>query len=157
MYNYDLGGGIRYDSEEYRKKILKIDGGPGSGNWGHAGVEGQLGGSAPGDESGNSKQKESTEDRKINKFNNDLAKKTRDKLLKRKRNPYRHHEPAETEWISFEDYAGSTNDFLKACKNNGLFPVHWTGNGVIVTTKEEAEKARSMFPRSRWKEIAEQM
>lgn len=49
MFNYDKGGGIRYDSDEYKEKVLgNQDGGPGSGNWGHAGVPGKVGGSASG-------------------------------------------------------------------------------------------------------------
>lgn len=49
MYNYDNGGGIRYDSQEYREKIMgNADGGPGSGNWGHGGRPGKVGGSSGG-------------------------------------------------------------------------------------------------------------
>lgn len=49
MYNYDMGGGIRYDSAEYSEKILgNADGGPGSGNWGHGGRPGKRGGSTGG-------------------------------------------------------------------------------------------------------------
>lgn len=33
MVNFDMGGGIRYDSEEYQIQILKRDGGDGSGNF----------------------------------------------------------------------------------------------------------------------------
>lgn len=48
MFEYDIGGGIRYDSEEYKSGILNADGGSGSGNWGHAGRPGKRGGSAGG-------------------------------------------------------------------------------------------------------------
>ena len=49
VYNYDMGGGIRYDSAEYQEKILNnTDGGPGSGNWGHGGRPGKRGGSTGG-------------------------------------------------------------------------------------------------------------
>lgn len=45
-FNFDMGGGIRYDSDEYKAKVLNTDGGKGSGNWGHTGRPGQRGGSA---------------------------------------------------------------------------------------------------------------
>ncbi len=60
--NFDMGGGIRYDSKEYRENIsnfsenclttevnivtLKLDGGSGSGNFGHGGRPGKVGGSS---------------------------------------------------------------------------------------------------------------
>lgn len=47
FYDYDMGGGIRYDSDEYIENIHQ-DGGPGSGNWGHGGRPGKVGGSASG-------------------------------------------------------------------------------------------------------------
>lgn len=48
MFDWDLGGGIRYDSEEYQIEILKQDGGKGSGNFGHSGRKGKVGGSGKG-------------------------------------------------------------------------------------------------------------
>ena len=48
MFDWDTGGGIRYDSEEYRTKVLKQDGGHGSGNFGHSGRKGKVGGSGKG-------------------------------------------------------------------------------------------------------------
>ena len=44
MYNYDTGNSYHYDMENVRKE----DGGPGSGNWGHGGRPGKLGGSSGG-------------------------------------------------------------------------------------------------------------
>lgn len=44
MFNYDMGNSYHYDSEG----VIAQDGGPGSGNWGHGGRPGKLGGSTGG-------------------------------------------------------------------------------------------------------------
>lgn len=44
VYNYDTGSSYHYDAGNARNK----DGGPGSGNWGHGGRPGKLGGSTGG-------------------------------------------------------------------------------------------------------------
>lgn len=40
--------GVEHLASQVLQNMIQTDGGPGSGNWGHEGVEGQLGGSAPG-------------------------------------------------------------------------------------------------------------
>lgn len=44
MYRYDTGNSYHYDMD----LVTKEDGGPGSGNWGHGGRKGKVGGSAKG-------------------------------------------------------------------------------------------------------------
>lgn len=44
MFNFDMGNSFHYD----QRGSIRKDGGPGSGNWGHAGVPGKVGGSAKG-------------------------------------------------------------------------------------------------------------
>lgn len=136
-----MAGMIDETAEDYKK--VNSDGGPGSGNFGHAGREGEVGGSAPSDESNGSSHAKTSAASESHAAWSKKVSEEREKMSSAK--PARQAMMLnDAHFLSYDDAVKSMKDGSASQKLNDYFDI-MEENGDPTPTKETSGQATDFY------------